>query len=71
MFNQDDPNVEVPTPAEELELLLQDIEKDISMGNLPAACRALEEIQDNQTQCNLLNRLPDLKDYYDYLNQNC
>lgn len=71
MFNQDNPDIEVLTPAERLALLLQEVAQDMQAGNLYAACTALKEIQANRAQCNLLRSLPDLKYQYDYLSQMC
>lgn len=63
--------VDVPTPSERLELLLEDIKRDMKAGSLSTACAALGNIGSDSKQYAILTKSPILMTSYNSLVKQC
>ena len=70
-MHNDGYEVEVPTPSEQLELLLEDIKQDMNAGSLSTACAVLGNIGSDSKQYAILAKSPNLMTFYNSLVEQC
>lgn len=62
---------EITTVEEDIEKLLREIDRDISLGKLQAACSILEDLEKDGEQYHIIQATPQLCAKYTRLSQHC